>query len=99
MSGPYSVRLAQLAEVIERLERFDRHVEQALQDADRRVDALHVTWSGEAAVAHRAAHEGWVRGAAEMRAGLGRMRTVAATAHANYIGAVTANCRMWEQTR
>ena len=97
MSAPYTVRLAQLADLIDRLARFDGQLEQALEEAGRRVEALHVTWSGAAAVAHRAAHEEWARGAGDMRAGLARMRAIALTAHANYTSAALTNSRMWEQ--
>jgi WXG100 family type VII secretion target len=99
VSGPFTVRLAQLADVIDQLDRFDQHLESALAEADRRVDELHVTWSGAAARAHRAAHDEWTRGAADMRAGLAAMRAIAATAHANYTAAVTANAQMWQQVR
>lgn len=99
VSGPFSVDLARLAEMIDQLGSFDRYLEQALDEAGRRVDELHVSWSGQAALAQRAAHEEWVRGARDMRAGLATMRAAAATAHANYTSAVTANTRMWEQVR
>jgi WXG100 family type VII secretion target len=99
VSDPFTVDLARLAEMIEQLSSFDRYLEQALDEAGRRVDELHVSWSGEAASAQRAAHQEWVRGAEDMRAGLATMRAIAATAHGNYSSAVTTNTRMWEQIR
>ena len=69
----------------------------ALEDVDGRVDRLHATWSGAAAAEHRRAHEEWLRGVAEMRAGLAAMRRNAGIAHGNYSSAATSNARMWGQ--
>jgi uncharacterized protein YukE len=63
------------------------------------VDRLHTTWTGEAASAHRQAHEEWQCAVAEMRAGLAVMRSNASIAHGNYSNAVTTNVGMWEQAR
>lgn len=98
MAG-HRVDLDRLADIVEQLARFDRQIEAALEDADRRVDRLHTTWTGEAAVRHRHAHEEWQRGVAEMRDGLAEMRRNAQIAHGNYSSAVQANSRMWGQAR
>lgn len=79
------------------MSRFEQHLETALQDADAKVNQLHATWTGAAAQAHRAAHERWKHGVAEMRAALVVMRQNVSTAHGNYTGAVTANGSMWGQ--
>ncbi|MGH3853821.1 MAG: WXG100 family type VII secretion target [Pseudonocardiaceae bacterium] len=98
MSGDgYHVDLAQLAGVIERLDKFDQFLERALEQADQRVNQLHGSWTGEAAAAHLAAHQEWKRGAAEMRAGSATMRSITSTAHSNYTSAVNTNQRMWAQ--
>jgi WXG100 family type VII secretion target len=93
----YRVDLDRLADIVDQIDRFDRRVEAALEDADSRVDRLHTTWTGEAAAAHRQAHAEWQRGVAEMRAGLAAMRRNAQLAHGNYSSAVTTNGRMWGQ--
>jgi WXG100 family type VII secretion target len=95
--GGHRVDLDRLADIIDQITRFDQRIESALEDADGRVDRLHTTWTGEAAVRHRRAHEEWQRGMAEMRAGLDQMRRNAQIAHGNYSSAVTTNSRMWEQ--
>lgn len=97
MSGPYSVDLAQLAQVIDQLDRFDRYLESALDQVERRVNQLHGTWTGQAAQAHQAAHDEWKRGAGDMRTGLSTMRAIASTAHSNYTDAATVNSHMWAQ--
>jgi WXG100 family type VII secretion target len=78
---------------------FDRHLEDALEQADARVNRLHANWSGAAAAAHRAAHDEWKHGAEEMRAALAVMRRIAKTTHANYTGAASANSSMWGHAR
>lgn len=93
----HRVDLDRLTDIVEQLTRFDRQAEAALEDADGRVDRLHATWTGEAAVRHRRAHEEWRRGVAEMRDGLAQMRRNAEIAHGNYGSAVRANSRMWGQ--
>jgi WXG100 family type VII secretion target len=95
----YRVDLDRLADIVDQLSQFDRRVEAALEDVDRRVDRLHVTWTGDAAVEHRRAHAEWLRGVAEMRDGLAQMRRNAEIAHGNYRSAGTTNSRMWEQAR
>lgn len=97
MNRPYHVDLAQLAQVIDQLDRIDRYLESALEQVDCQVNQLHGTWTGQAAQAHQAAHDEWKRGAADMRDGLATMRSIASTAHGNYTNAATANAQMWTQ--
>ena len=93
----YRVDLDRLADIIDQIGKFDHRIEAALEDADGRVDRLHMTWTGEAAVQHQRAHDEWKRGVTEMRAGLTEMRRNAEIAHSNYTSAVTTNSRMWGQ--
>lgn len=99
MTDRHRVDLPRLADIVEQISRFDQHLETALRDAQARVDKLHTTWAGDAATAHRQAHEEWVRGVADMRTALTVMRGNAQIAHGNYHGAATTNARMWEQAR
>ncbi|WP_018680391.1 WXG100 family type VII secretion target [Actinokineospora enzanensis] len=95
----FRVDPAHLDHVVDEVSRFDTHLQAALDDADKRVDQLHATWSGDAADRHRLAHEEWKRGAGKMREALTAMREIARTASGNYTDAATANARMWEQLR
>jgi WXG100 family type VII secretion target len=97
--GRYKVDLDRLTDIVDQITRFDQHLESALEDANARVNQLHATWSGAAAIQHHNVHEEWKRGAAEMRAALAVMRQNALTAHENYLNAVTANVHMWGQMR
>jgi WXG100 family type VII secretion target len=92
---PIAVDLDRLAELIDAMERFGAHLSHLRELTDMRVQALGDAWSGEAAGAHASAQARWAAGAADVHAALGALRSVAATSHANYTAAVTANRRMW----
>ncbi|WP_375477934.1 WXG100 family type VII secretion target [uncultured Jatrophihabitans sp.] len=89
--------LPALAELVVRMERYAARLAAAHDDVDRRVRALPVSWTGEAAQAHSAAHAAWSAGAAETRHALATLSSILATAHANYSAAATVNRRMWAQ--
>jgi WXG100 family type VII secretion target len=89
------VDLARLAELIDRLEAFHSHLLRTRDDVDARVRQLHGEWAGSAAAAQASAHAQWKSGAAEVQDALAALRSVAATAHANYAAAMLANRRMW----
>ena len=99
MSDRFRVNPDQLADIVDRLARFDKHLEEALTQADAKVDRLHTTWTGAAAAEHKAAHDKWKHGAEQMRSGLNTMRKNADIAHGNYTGAAATNQAMWEQAR
>jgi WXG100 family type VII secretion target len=98
MSG-YSVDTDALQERIAEMTSFERGLERQLADLDRAVSQLHITWIGEAAVAHREAHATWRKGADDMKKAIAAMRDAARIAHGNYHSAVSANTRMWESVR
>jgi uncharacterized protein YukE len=79
------------------MERFQTHLSRARDDVDRRVQQLHAGWSGTAAAAQAVAHAQWRAGAAEAQEALAVLRSIAATAHANYSAATLANQRMWSR--
>ncbi|MEO8889790.1 MAG: WXG100 family type VII secretion target [Jatrophihabitantaceae bacterium] len=91
----FAIQLESLADVVDRMARFERDVEQWLGALDSRVSRLHGTWCGAAADEHRAAHERWMSGAREMREAVATLRRIGSTAHSNYTAAITANQRMW----
>lgn len=99
MSDAYRVDLDRLADIVDQIDRFTKHVEAALDDIDTQVGRLHTTWAGAAAAKHQQAYEQWVRGMREMGVGLLAMRRNAEVAHTNYVGAATANASMWRQAQ
>ncbi|GAA1794607.1 pore-forming CpnT exporter EsxE [Nocardioides hankookensis] len=68
-----------------------------LDEVARRVDALHVTWGGAAALAQDGAQAEWAAGFRQMREALAAMRAAGGVAHENYSDAAGTNLRMWEQ--
>jgi WXG100 family type VII secretion target len=91
----YGVDLDELDLTISELTKLQALLERQLTHLDETVEGLHVTWTGAAATAHRAAHVEWTRGAREMHTGLTEMIAAAKLAHGNYHGAATANQTMW----
>jgi WXG100 family type VII secretion target len=94
----YSVDLDELDGVIERMAKFDTALDEHLSKLDARINRLHKTWSGEAAVAQKAEHDKWMQAAREMRQAMATMRSAGKTAHANYTRAIAANVGMWNET-
>ena len=88
-----------LLRVVDHLTRCGDQLCELLDELDRSVNALHHTWSGEAADAHRRAHQTWAAGFREMQEALGVMRVVADVARDNYATAADTNVRMWSEVR
>jgi WXG100 family type VII secretion target len=89
------VDLAGLAELGERMRRFETHVAALRTEVDRRMRELDAAWSGAAARSRETADAQWRAGAAEVHEALTAMRGVVTTAHENYLAAASANRRMW----
>lgn len=88
-----AVDLDRLADLIDQLASFHAHLTRARARVDARVrDA---GWTGDAAAAAAAAQARWEAGAVEVHEALAALRSVAATAQANYTAAMIANRRMW----
>lgn len=97
MSVRYAADLEELDDNIAAMQRFADHIDAQLTRLGDVVDDLHVTWRGDAAVAHRRAVSEWTHGASEMRAGLQAMLDAARRAHLSYGDAADANKTMWGQ--
>jgi WXG100 family type VII secretion target len=92
----YAVDLAELDSVIARMTRFQELLDRQLTHLDDTVTHLHLSWTGVAATAQKAAHDEWTSGARDMHEGLGEMIAAARSAHERYRAAVAANQAMWE---
>jgi len=88
-------RVEQLRSLVEGFARITVALGDAVSDADDAASRLHGVWSGDAAAAHRTAHDRWASDAARMNAALERLRGLLDVAGANYDSAVAANQRMW----
>ncbi|KAA8959488.1 WXG100 family type VII secretion target [Mycobacterium sp.] len=95
MSETFRVDPEALADAAARMGEYARYAESMVSEIESLIAHVHVTWSGEAADAHRRAHRHWVGGEAMMRAGLAQLRAAGTTAHANYTSAMAVNLDMW----
>ena len=95
MAEAFRVDPQALADTVQRMVEFHRHVESTVAEIDSLVTNLHATWTGQGAAAHAEAHRRWARGEAMMREALTQLRTAGATAHRNYTGAMSTNSAMW----
>jgi len=90
----YRVELEELLAFVDRLQSFERRAEAIAERVDGQIAALHDTWAGDAAAAHRAQHIEWMAGAAQMREALAELRAAAHSAHDNYTDAARLNVEM-----
>ena len=90
----YRVELEELLAFVDRLQSFEERAEASVDRVDGQIAALHDTWSGESATAHRAQHDEWMAGASQMREALAQLRAAAHHAHRNYTDAGQANLDM-----
>ncbi|MGQ4598687.1 WXG100 family type VII secretion target [Nocardia sp. R6R-6] len=80
--------------VTARIEGLNGFVDESLDEIEKRIAALHTSWSGEAAAAHAAAHLEWTTAAGKIRDGLAKMRAAATAARQQYESASAANLSM-----
>ncbi len=95
MSNEFSVDPEALLDAATRMEGFERFVDSMLDEVEKMVADLHLTWSGEGATAQAEAHRKWSHGAAMMREALARLKSAGQIAHHNYTGAAETNRTMW----
>jgi WXG100 family type VII secretion target len=100
MSGlVFAVDLDELLATVDELAACGSELSDVLAEVAHRVEALHVTWSGRAALAQAGAQADWEAGFRAMHEGLATMRAAASAAHDNYGDAAETNLRMWGQVR
>jgi WXG100 family type VII secretion target len=90
----YRVELEELLAFVDRLQSFEQRAEGVAARADGQIATLHDTWAGNAAAAHRARHDEWMAGAAQMREALAQLRAAADNAHQHYTDAARLNVEM-----
>ncbi|WP_330228761.1 WXG100 family type VII secretion target [Nocardia sp. NBC_00508] len=96
MTAEFGVDLAHLDAVTARIGGLAGFAEDTFAGVNRRVDALHRTWTGDAAAKHAEAHRDWAEGAADVRDGIAAMRAAAVAAHTAYSDAITVNVQILE---
>jgi len=93
----FGVDLDQLDEVIAEMATCGEALDALLDEVSLRVETLHTTWSGAAALAQEEAQAEWAAGFRQMRDALASMRAAGQVAHRSYGDAAATNLRMWEQ--
>jgi WXG100 family type VII secretion target len=95
----FTVDADELIRVVEQMADCESGLRDLAAELARCISALHLTWDGASADAHRIAHAEWEQGFAGMRDALGGMRSAAEVAHGNYTSAAETNLEMWQQLR
>jgi uncharacterized protein YukE len=90
-----AVDLELLDELLAALAVAERSLGAVREEVDHSVGRTQAAWRGAAAQAQASAQQQWAAGEVEMRAGLARLRDVAAGAAGNYRAAVDANRAIW----
>jgi len=90
----YRVELDELLALVDRLQSFEQRAEAIAARVDGQIAGLHDTWAGTAAAAHRAQHDEWMAGAAQMREAVAQLRAAADNAHRHYTDAARLNVEM-----
>ncbi|MET9489947.1 WXG100 family type VII secretion target [Nocardia sp. NPDC006630] len=91
----YRVDLVGLQQLIDATAKLETAIEQQVTAIEERVDALHVSWSGDAANGHRQAHDQRITGVAEMRTALRELRAKLGIARDAYAKVSETNHGMW----
>jgi WXG100 family type VII secretion target len=90
----YRVDLEELLAFVDRLQFFEQRAEAIAARVDGQITTLHDAWAGNAAASHRAQHDEWMAGAAQMREALAQLRAAADNAHQHYTDAARLNLEM-----
>lgn len=97
MERPYQVDVDRLDELVARLRGLSEFVGDDLDELERRIVALHESWTGRTAEAHARAHREWRAGADDVRDGLSTMQDVVGRAHTAFAGVAEVNARIFRR--
>ncbi|MDV7175925.1 MULTISPECIES: WXG100 family type VII secretion target [Gordonia] len=91
----YRIELAAVERFVNDLVRFATTVDERIRALDRRIDDLHLDWSGEGVIAHRDAHHRWKEGVADIREAIVEVRKAANRSHSAFGGLQEHQRKMW----
>ncbi len=97
MPATYRVDLDEMQRLIDSTATLESAIEESATSIDQRVEALHVDWTGDAATAHKTAHDTRIMAATEMREALTELRQKLTTAREAYGVVGPTNHGMWPQ--
>ncbi|RDI46618.1 WXG100 family type VII secretion target [Nocardia mexicana] len=90
----FQVDLADLEQIMARLEGFRGFLTESMSGLQSRIDTVQQNWTGESADAQAEAFRQWVAGATDVAEGIAAMKQAARAAHDRYSSAAAANLRM-----
>jgi len=93
--NPFRVDLTELQNLIDGAARLDAQIEARVKAIGRRVEQLHMQWTGAAATGHQHFVDRWTTDTAAMREALTVLQAALTRARENYSGAVDVNKGMW----
>lgn len=91
----YRIDLDEVNAFTDALRDFVKFVEDRVGALDTHIDDLHVSWTGKTAHAHRAAHDRWRSGAAEIRDAITDIRGATNRSHTAFTGVQDLHRKMW----
>jgi len=94
----YQVDPEELQGLIHKAARIEKTMTDRLAEIDKRIGDMHLGWDGEAAAAHKIAHDAWMKAARDMQTALGNMHAESGKADRIYTGVVDHHKAMWPQT-
>ncbi len=97
MSATYRVNLDEMQRLIDATATLESAIEESVTSIDKRVEALHVDWTGDTATAHKTAHDTRIAAVADMREALTELRRKLTTAREAYGAVGPTNHGMWPQ--
>ena len=97
MSATYRVNLDEMQRLVDATSTLESALEESASSIDKHVEALHVDWTGDAATAHKTAHDTRIAAVAEMREALTELRKKLTTAREAYSAVGPTNHGMWPQ--
>lgn len=95
LSGGYSVNLAHLRELSEKLQLLTAQAVSLCENVDEQAAVLKENWSGEAYEGYELAHRRWIRDAKIMRDDSYELKSHVVQAHNNYAEALCHDRGMW----
>lgn len=93
--GDYRINVHELARLIDQTADLEKKIEDRATAIDKRIAAMHITWTGAGATGHKQAHDARIAAVAEMREALKELRDKLRTAHDAYDWVGPTNHKMW----
>ncbi|SIS22054.1 WXG100 family type VII secretion target [Williamsia sterculiae] len=93
--GAFRVDLSEVEQFVNDLRAFVSRAQDQVDALNKDIDRLHITWRGEAAQAHRDAHQRWVEGMGHLRDGISDIARSADHSHRAYTGVQELHQKMW----